>query len=60
MQRTAAWKKQRNKIIVSNKPEQERESRIMQQKNRLRDLSDSIKHNSICIIEVPEEETEKR
>ena len=32
----------------------------MQSKNRLRELSDTIKYNDICIIGVPEEEERKR
>lgn len=31
----------------------------MQNKNRLRELSDSFKQNNICIIGIPEEEREK-
>ena len=44
-----------DRVIESNETEQKREKRIMQNENRLRELSDSIKHN-ICIIEVPEGE----
>ena len=32
-----------------------REKQIMQNENRLWELSDSIKHNNICIIELSEE-----
>ena len=31
----------------------------MEHKNKLRELSDFIKHNNICFIGVPEEEREK-
>ena len=31
----------------------------MEHKNRLREFSDSIKHNNICIKGIPEEEREK-
>ena len=36
------------------------EQRIMQHKNRLREVSDSIKLNNICIIGVPEEKERKK
>jgi len=41
--------------MESNKAEQVREKRIMQNENRLRKLRDSIKHNNIRIIGIPEE-----
>ena len=44
-----------DRVMESNETEQKRE-RIMQNKNRLRDLSGSIRHNSIHIMRVPEEE----
>ena len=39
-----------------NQAEQKREKRIMETMNRIRKLSDSIKHNNIYIIGVPGEE----
>ena len=45
--------------MESNQVEQKREKRIMQNKNRLRELNDSIKCNNICIIGVPEEDRKK-
>ena len=44
----------KNRVMESNQAEQKREKRNMQNKNRLRQLSDTIKHNNICIIGVPE------
>ena len=44
--------------MESNQVKQKREKRIMQNENRLREFSDSIKHNNIHIIGVPEEERE--
>jgi len=46
--------------MESNQGEQKREKRIMQNQNRLRELSDSIKHNNICIIGVPQEQKRKK
>ena len=48
-----------DKIMENNQAKQKRERGIMQPKNRLWELSDSIKHNNIHIIEVPEKDTEK-
>ena len=45
--------------MKNNDAEQKRERRIMRHKNRLRELSDSIKHNDIRITGVPEEERVK-
>ena len=45
-----------NRVMESNQAEQKREKWIMQNKNRLRELSDSIRCNNIHIIEVPEKE----
>lgn len=42
-----------------NEARQRREKRPRQHKNRLRKLSDSIKHNKMCILGIPEEEREK-
>lgn len=41
--------------MESNYAEQKKEKRIMQNENRLRELSDSIKHN-IHIVGAPEKE----
>ena len=41
--------------MESNRAEQGRHKRIMSNENRLRELSDSIKHNNIYIIGIPEE-----
>ena len=43
-------------MIKLNKREKKR---TIQNENRLRELSDSIKYNHICIIGIPEEEREK-
>ena len=46
--------------MENNKAEQKRERKILQNKNRLRELSDSIKRSNICIIGIPvEKEREK-
>ena len=45
--------------MENNETEQKRQRRIMEHKNRLRELSDSIKRYNICIIGVPEEEERK-
>ena len=42
--------------MESNEVDKKKEGRIMQNKNRFRELSDSIKHNNICIIGIPEKE----
>ena len=49
-----------DRIMENNEVEQKRERRIMDHKNRLRELSDSIKHNDIHIIGVPEEEQREK
>ena len=49
-----------NTLMEINEAEQKRERRIMEHKNRLRELSDSIKCNDICIIGVPEEEEREK
>ena len=47
--------------MESNQAEQKREEIIMQNKTRLKELSDSIKHSNISITGIPEkEEREKR
>ena len=48
-----------DRVIESNQAEQVREKIIMQNENRLKEISDSIKHNNICIIGIPEEKREK-
>jgi len=42
--------------VENNEAEQKRERKILDHKSRLRELSDSIKHNNIHLIGVPEEE----
>ena len=44
-----------DKIIENNKAEQKRKRRIMQDENRLKELSDSIDYDNIHIIEITEE-----
>ena len=44
----------------NNEAGKKRESRLLDHKGRLRELSDSMKQNGICIIGVPGEEQEKR
>ena len=46
--------------MENNEADQKRERTIMDHENRLRELSDSIKHNNIGTIGVPEEERQKR
>ena len=45
--------------MENNEAEQKRERRIMEHKNRLGELSDSIICNNIHILGIPEEEREK-
>ena len=46
--------------MENNETERKRERKLLYYKERLRELSDSIKWNNICIIGVPEgEEWEK-
>jgi len=48
-----------DRVMESNQAKQERE-KIIKRENRLRELSDIIKHNNICIIGTPEgQEREK-
>lgn len=50
-----------DKIIENNEIEQKKEEEILEHENGFRELSDSIKRKSICMIAVPEvEEREKR
>ena len=44
-----------DKIMENNEVKQKRETSMMEHKNRLRELNDSIKHSNICDIGVPEE-----
>ena len=46
--------------MESNQAEQKREKRIMQNENRVRELSDSIKHDNVHITGVPEEEKRRQ
>ena len=41
-------------------PRKKRDKKILYNEGRIREVSDSIKLNNICIIGVPEEEEEKR
>ena len=45
--------------MENKEAKQKTERRIMQQENRLRELSDYIKYNSIHIIGIPEEEKKR-
>ena len=47
--------------MENNEAERKRETKVMDHKSRLRELSDLLKWNNICIIGVPEDEegTEK-
>ena len=45
--------------MENNEAEQTTERRLMEHKNRLRELSGSIKHNHIHIIGVSEEQREE-
>ena len=49
-----------DKIMDNKEAEKKREREIMDHQHRLRDLSDLLKCNNICIIGVPEEEDKKR
>ena len=40
----------------NNEPEKKREKKLLDHKYRLREFSDSIKHNNIPIIRIPEEQ----
>ena len=45
--------------MENNEAEKKRERKILDHECRLRELSNSLKHNKIHIIGVPEEEKEK-
>jgi len=45
-----------DKIMENNEAEKKMERKLLDNEYRLRELSDSTKHNNICIIGVPEEE----
>ena len=45
--------------MESNQAEQVRQKRIVQNKNRFKEFSDSIKNNNIHIIGIPKEEREE-
>lgn len=49
-----------DRIMENNEAEQKRERKTVDHKSWLRELHDSIKHNNICVIGVPEEEERKR
>ena len=44
--------------MENDEAEKKRDKKILDHEGRIREQSDSMKHN-ICIIEVPKEETEK-
>ena len=50
----------KDKIMENNESEKKRLRKIMDYECRLRELSNTIKHNNIHIIGVPEEEGGKR
>ena len=50
----------KDKIMENDEAEEKRVKKILDHKGRIRELSDSMKHNSICIIGVPEEEGERK
>ena len=45
-----------DRIMLNSEAKQKRKRRMMDHKSRPKELSDSIKHNNIHIIGVPEEE----
>ena len=47
------------RVMENNQAAQKREKRIIQDEIRLKEFSDSIKDNNICIIGIPEEDREK-
>ena len=53
---TTRWKKQRNEIYIedkmmkNNEADKKRERKILDHESRLRELSDSVMSNNICII----------
>jgi len=44
--------------MENNEDEKKKERKILDHECRLRELSDSIKHNNICTVGVPEEGAE--
>ena len=42
--------------MESNEAEKKRERKLLDHEDRLKELSDSIKQNNICIMGVPDEE----
>ena len=48
-----------DKIMENNAPEKKRKRKLLDHPYRLRELSDSTKHNNIHILGVPEEHQEK-
>ena len=47
------------KIMENDEGEKKRDKKILDHEGRIRDLSDSMTHNNVRIIRVPEEEREK-
>ena len=46
--------------MEKDEAEKKRDKNILDHEGRIRELSDSMKQNNICIIGVPEEEREER
>ena len=45
-----------DKIMEKEEAEKKRDKKIQEYEGRVREISDTIKHNNICIIGIPEEE----
>ena len=45
-----------DKIMEKEEAEEKRDKKIQEYEGRIRELSDTIKHNNICTIGIPEEE----
>ena len=48
-----------DKVEKKSHIEQEKENRLRKKKQVVRELQDNMKHNDICIIEIPGEEEEQ-
>ena len=49
-----------DKIMEKDEAEKKRDKNILDHEGRIRELSDSMKQNNICIIGVPEEEEREK